>query len=165
MLRAGLRVSEVCNLAPSDLDLTAHTLRVHRGKGAKDRVLYLDSQLTERLTLWLARRGNGSRWLLPVIQSGRRGPGEAHAGGRMSPRYLAGLLGRLARQAGLERTVSPHELRHTYATSELRRGVPIHQLQADLGHSNLATTAIYLHVVDLDRERTANGRPPISLPT
>jgi integrase/recombinase XerD len=82
----------------------------------------------------------------------------------MSPRYLRDLVARLARQAGIQKQISPHALRHTFATNELRRGVPIHQLQADLGHSDLSTTAVYLHVVDKEREASANGRPPIALP-
>ena len=163
MLRAGLRVSEVCNLAPADLDLPK-TLRVHRGKGAKDRVLYLAPHVADRLAVWLARRPNGSRWLLPVIHGGHRALGVATPGGRMSPRSVAAHLSRLAQQAGIERKVSPHKLRHTYATSELRRGVLITHVQRDLGHGDLSTTAIYLHVVDSEREASANGRPPVALP-
>jgi len=165
MLRAGLRVSEVCNLTPGDIQLSEGRLRVHRGKGAKDRVLFLDPQLLERLTLWQARRPPKSRWLLPVIQSGTRGGGTAKAGSKIQPRYFGNLVARLAREAGIERAVSPHVLRHTYATSELRRGVPIHQLQRDLGHANLATTAVYLHVMDSERQESANGRPAMELPT
>lgn len=82
----------------------------------------------------------------------------------MSPRYLRELVTRLAREAGIEKTVSPHVLRHTFATSEVARGVPLHQVQADLGHANLQTTAVYLHVVDPERERSANGQPPLRLP-
>ena len=164
MLRAGLRVSETCNLAPSDLDMGARKLRVHRGKGAKDRVLYLAPHVADRLAVWLARRPNGSRWLLPVIHGGRRALGEATPGGRMSPRSVAAHLSRLAQDAGIERKVSPHELRHTYATRELTRGVNITQIQRALGHGDLSTTAIYLHVVDSDREASANGMPTDVLP-
>jgi len=164
MLRMGLRVSEVCNLAPSDIDLERRSLHVHRGKGAKDRVLFFDPQTLALVALWVERRPKGSRCLLPVIQSGQRGLGEAKPGRKMVPRYLRHLVARLAKEAGIEKRVSPHTLRHTFATNELRRGVPIHQLQADLGHSDLSTTAVYLHVVDKEREASANGRPAMELP-
>jgi integrase/recombinase XerD len=164
MLRMGLRVSEVCNLSPGDVDLDKRSLHVHRGKGANDRVLFFDPQTLALASLWLERRPKGSRYLLPVIRSGRRGLGQAKPGRRMSPRYLRDLVARLAEQAGIQKQISPHTLRHTFATNELRRGVPIHQLQADLGHSDLSTTAVYLHVVDREREASANGRPPMDLP-
>jgi len=164
MLRAGLRVSEVASLQVADVDLKERRLHVRRGKGAKDRTLYLDQQTAATLALWLERRPNGSRWLLPTVQTGRRGAGEAQAGGQIGARYLQAMVARLGRAAGIEKAVSPHVLRHTFATSELERGVPIHQLQADLGHADLTTTSVYLHVIDPERERAANGRPAMRLP-
>jgi len=164
MLRAGLRVSEVVNLAMVDLDRKERRLHVRRGKGAKDRTLYLDQQTAVALTLWTERRPHGSRWLLPIVQTGRRGSGKAQAGKQMSVRYLQTLVARLGREAAIEKTVSPHVLRHTFATLELTRGVPVHQLQADLGHADLATTSIYLHVIDQERQRSALERPAMKLP-
>ena len=163
MLRAGLRVGEVCNLAPKDLDLSEGSLHVWRGKGAKDRVVYLDPEVCDLLQLWLARRPAGSRYLLPVVQTGRRGGGEAKAGGRLSVRYLEALAKRLAEAAGIERRVHPHTLRHTYATEEVKAGTPLHQVQADLGHAHLSTTAVYLHVFDKERQERARQRPPMGL--
>ena len=164
MLRAGLRVSEVAALQVADLDLKDRRLHIRRGKGAKDRTLYLDQLVAVTLAVWLKRRPTASRWLLPTVQTGRRGAGEAKAGGQIGARYLQAMVARLGREAGIEKAVSPHVLRHTFATSELARGVPIHDLQKDLGHADLATTSVYLHVVDPDRERAANGRPAIRLP-
>lgn len=164
MLRAGLRVSEVVNLRREDVDLAERRLHVREGKGGKDRTLYLDHQTTVTLALWLERRPTGSRWFLPTVQTGRRGAGQSKAGGQSGVRYLQAMVARLGRQAGIEKGVNPHVLRHTFATNELGRGVPVHQLQADLGHGDLATTAIYLHVVDPERERSANGRAPMQLP-
>lgn len=164
MLRAGLRLSEVVNLQRQDVDLRERRLHVREGKGGKDRTLYLDQQVAAALAIWLERRRMRSTWLLPVVQTGRRGTGAAKAGGRMGSRYLQAMVARLGREAGIEKPVSPHVLRHTFATSELARGVPIHQLQADLGHADLATTSVYLHVIDPERERSANGRPALRLP-
>ena len=164
MLRSGLRVSEVVGLGVADVDLKERRLHVRRGKGAKDRTLYLDQQTAATLALWIERRPNSSRWLLPTVQTGRRGAGKSQAGGQSGVRYLQAMVARLGRDAGIEKTISPHVLRHTFATSELARGVPIHQLQKDLGHADLATTTVYLHVIDGERERAANGRPAIRLP-
>jgi len=163
MLRAGLRVSEVCHLAPKDVDLEEGSIRVWRGKGAKDRVVYLDPEACGLLRIWWERRPKGSRYLLPVVQSGRRGPGEAKSGGRLSPRYLHAMVKRLAKKAGIERNVHPHTLRHTYATEEVKAGTPLHQVQADLGHSHLSTTAVYLHVFDKERRDRARAREPMGL--
>ena len=163
MLRAGLRVSEVCHLAPKDVDIDEGALHVWRGKGAKDRVVYLDGETCELLRLWQARRPAGSRWLLPLVQTGRRGAGESTAGGRMSPEYMRSLVRRLAKRAGIERRVTPHTLRHTYATEEVRAGTPLHQVQASLGHARLSTTAIYLHCQDNERQERARTRPPMGL--
>jgi site-specific recombinase XerD len=163
MLRAGLRVSEACGLAPKDVDLDECSVHVWRGKGAKDRVVYLDPEACQLLRLWGERRPRGSRYLLPVVQTGRRGPGEARAGSRMSPRYLQALVKRLAKRAGIEKRVHPHTLRHTYATEEVKAGTPLHEVQADLGHAHLATTSVYLHVFDKERQERARMRPPMGL--
>jgi integrase/recombinase XerD len=165
MLRAGLRVSEACNLAPKDVELgeESGTLHVWRGKGAKDRTVYLDPELCRLLTLWQAKRPAGSKYLLPVVQTGTRGTGQAKAGRRMSPIYLGALVKRLAKAAGIEKNVHPHTLRHSYATERVREGTPLHEVQADLGHAHLATTSIYLHVFDAERQERAKNRRPIGI--
>ncbi|HUW08992.1 MAG TPA: tyrosine-type recombinase/integrase, partial [Anaerolineae bacterium] len=81
----------------------------------------------------------------------------------MSPRYLQALATRLAKRAGIEKRVHPHTLRHTYATEEVKAGTPLHQVQKDLGHAHLATTAVYLHVFDKERQERARNRPPMGL--
>ena len=163
MLRAGLRVSEVCHLAPKDIDLAEGSIHVWRGKGAKDRVVYADPEACELLELWRARRPDRSPYLLPVVQTGRRGAGAAKAGARMSPAYLRSLVRRLAKTAGIERRVPPHMLRHTYATEQVKAGTPLHEVQTDLGHSDLSTTAVYLHVFDKERQERARRRRPMGL--
>ena len=81
----------------------------------------------------------------------------------MSPRYLQALVSRLARRAGIDKRVHPHTLRHTYATEEVKAGTPLHEVQADLGHAHLATTSVYLHVFDKERQERARLRPPMGL--
>ncbi len=163
MLRTGLRNSEVCHLAPKDIDLAEGSIHVWRGKGAKDRVVYADPELCELLAKWRERRPDRSPYLLPVVQTGRRGAGESKAGARMSPVYLRSLVKRLAKGAGIERRVHPHMLRHTYATEQVKDGTPLHNVQKDLGHSHLSTTAIYLHTYDNDRRERARARRPMGL--
>jgi integrase len=167
---AGLRVSEVVNLRTSDLDLGEKPprLTVRRGKGGKDRTLFLDPETADALRAWLAsEKRPQSEWLLPTVQTGRRGAGQSRAGDKIAMRYLEALVSRLGQRAGLPKEkCHPHALRHTFATSEVARGVPVHQLQADLGHADLATTAVYLHVMDAERQASANGRrqkaaPPV----
>ncbi len=161
MLRAGLRVSEVCNLAPKDIELDDCAIHVWRGKGAKDRVVYVDPETCDLLRHWFARRPTGSRYLLATIQRAKRGAGKSEPGQRLAPRYLQALSRRLAWDAGLDKHVTPHTLRHTYATEELKDGTPIHQIQKDLGHAHLSTTAVYLHVRDGERRSRAQRRQPL----
>jgi len=165
MVRNGLRVSEICQLAVADLDLKERRAHIVQGKGSRDRIVFLDGQVATVASQWLERRKLRSRWLLPTIQSGRRGTGAAKAGAQMKVRSWQSLMARIGQQAGIAREkCHPHTLRHTYATLELQRGVPIHQVQKDLGHSDLQTTSIYLHLTDGDRQARANGRPPLALP-
>lgn len=69
----------------------------------------------------------------------------------------------MARRASIERRVHPHTLRHTYATEEVKAGTPLHEVQADLGHAHLATTSVYLHVFDKERQERARSRPLMGL--
>ena len=163
MLRMGLQVSEVPSLRLDDVDLKQCWLHVH-GNGSKDRVLHLDRQVMAILALWLDRRPKRSRVLLPIIQTGRRGDGHAKTGKPMAVRYLQELVARLGRKAGVGKRVYCQMLRHSYTCAAVRLGIPILQLQKDLGHSDLQTTATYLHVIDGEWERSANEIPLTKLP-
>jgi site-specific recombinase XerD len=81
----------------------------------------------------------------------------------MSPRYVQALVTWLAKRADIEKRVHPHTLRHTYATEEVKAGTPLYEVQADLGHAHLATTSVYLHVFDKERQERARMRPPMGL--
>lgn len=132
-LLAGCRVSELCNLRVEDVDLAGPVIRILRGKGDKDRNVPIGSRLLSVLRAWIGERKSGP--LFP-------GPG----GRRLSPRTFQVRLAELGRRAGIMKPVHPHLARHSFATGLLEKGTPIHEVQALLGHANLATTAIYLHV-------------------
>ena len=147
MLEAGLRVGEVVALKPEHLDMPSCQLMVREGKGAKDRVLWIRDDLRNLIGDWLGRRPE-SEWLFPTRD-----------GGRVQTRYLRALVKRLALKAGVAeaRKVSPHSLRHTFATDLLRRTKNIRLVQKTLGHASLSTTMIYTHIYDGDVEEAMRG--------
>jgi integrase/recombinase XerC len=131
---SGLRVSEVSGLDVDALDRAEHTVRV-LGKGRKERIVPYGASAARGLETWLARRGE------------RRGPLFTNArGGRLGVRSIHTLVRRAARAAGLTRRVSPHTLRHTFATHLLDGGADLRMIQELLGHSRLSTTQRYTHV-------------------
>jgi site-specific recombinase XerD len=132
---AGLRVSEVCTLKVGDIDSDRMLLRVVNGKGGKDRYVMLSPSLLEILRAYwrLARPG---RWLFP----GR----EPHQ--PMNKSTLQSACRIAARNADLDKAVTVHTLRHSFATHLLEAGTDIRIIQALLGHSRLETTSIYTQV-------------------
>lgn len=150
MLGAGLRVSELVALKGADVDIAEGTIRVNRGKGAKDRVVPVLPESLPWLQLWAEKRAVlGLNGRDPFFCHIRRGTGwsQQGTGAPLTPRYIQLLVKRLATQAGLEgKPISPHTLRHTYATHCLRRGLSVRDVQTLLGHSRLETTSIYTHI-------------------
>ena len=135
LLRAGLRIGEVGHLQAQQIDLAARRLMVVDGKTG-DRVVPLAADLAVALEKWLAGRSIG-----PVILSRNR-----RAGPRgLTARMLRLIVKEIARRAGLERRVHPHQFRHTFATDLSDRGVPVRDIMELLGHRKIATTQIYLH--------------------
>ena len=140
---AGLRVSEACGLSLEDVDVRARVLRV-LGKGGKERLCPLHPGAAGALQRWLGRRGE-------VLAKRFRGQ-DARAvflnfrGGRLTTRSVARHLDAYARAAGLVRHVSPHALRHSYATHLLAGGADVRSIQELLGHASLSTTQRYTHV-------------------
>ena len=150
MLVAGLRVSEVVELRGVDVDLQKGTLRVNQGKGSKDRVVPVDRETIGWLQAWSEKRKalglNGKAAFFVGLREGITGRGERKAGQGLTPRYVQGLIATLAEAAGIEKRVSPHVLRHTYATRLLDRGLNIREVQTLLGHASVQTTQVYTHV-------------------
>ena len=163
MLGAGLRVSELVALRGVDVDLAKGTVRVNEGKGGKDRVVPVDAQTRAWLQAWAERRAtlglNGRAPFFVGLRVGRTGSAERKQGEGLKVRYVQTLLTRLAKAAGIEQRVSPHILRHTYATRLLDRGLNLRQVQTLLGHSDVSTTQIYTHVTDEGLRQAVQGDP------
>ena len=136
----GLRVSELCSLRMPDLNLKGGFVRA-TGKGRKQRLVPLGDLAAARLTDYLAR-GRPALSKRPselgLFLTGR--------GRTMTRQGFWKLIGGYARAAGIARTVSPHVLRHSFATHLLERGADLRAVQAMLGHADIATTQVYTHV-------------------
>ncbi len=139
----GLRVSELCGLSLRDVDRRAGVVRV-LGKGNKERLCPLNPRALAALDAWLARRGE------LLAKPRRRQDPEAlflnHLGGRLTARSVERHLDRYVQQLGLSRKLSPHALRHSFATHLLAGGADIRSIQELLGHASLSTTQRYTAV-------------------
>ena len=138
---AGLRVSEVASLKIDDIDSKRMLLRVEQGKGRKDRNAMLSPQLLNLLRLWW-REGRRRNVILP---HGWLFPGQNRTD-PISTRQLHRAVHEAAERAGIRKRVSPHTLRHSFATHLLEQDVDIRVIQVLLGHSKLDTTALYTRV-------------------
>ena len=132
---AGLRLSEITNLKVSDIDSKRMLLRIEQGKGQKDRNGLLSPRLLEVLREWWLI-GQPTTWLFPG-----RDPLLA-----ISTKQIYRAVRDTAADIGIKKRVSPHTLRHSFATHMLEQGVDIRLIQVALGHSKLDTTARYAHV-------------------
>ncbi len=136
---AGLRISEALQLKPVDIDGRRMLIHVRGGKGNKDRMVKLSAQLLAALRdAWRSRPANDAGiWLFPQVNRPDRA---------MEPGTAERMVSRAARRAGIPKRVTPHTLRHSYATHLLDAGVDLRTIQLLLGHSNLKTTSLYMHV-------------------
>jgi len=137
---AGLRASELVSLSVNDVHLETRMV-LARGKGSKERVVPLGAPAAEALRLYLSSARER-------LLSGRRSRDlfVTSRGRRLTRQGFWKLLGRHARAAGIERPVSPHQLRHSFATHLLAGGADLRAVQAMLGHADVSTTQIYTHV-------------------
>jgi len=132
---AGLRASEVVNLRVSDIDSERMVIRVEQGKGRRDRYAMLSPQLLDLLRSWW-REGRPTTWLFPG-----QDPLQP-----LSARQLNRACHAAVEAAGIKKPVSPHTLRHSFATHLLEQGADIRVIQVLLGHAKLDTTALYTKV-------------------
>jgi site-specific recombinase XerD len=153
----GLRMSEALSLQIGDIDAERMLIHVHHGKGAKDRFITLpESTLHVLRSYWKTHRN--PKLLFPQI--GRAKNAAATTDRPMNPTTVQGCMKQVVRQLGFTKKVSIHTLRHSIATHLFEAGVSLRWIQKFLGHKNLQTTLIYLHLTDPKEEEgraTLNG--------
>ncbi len=138
----GLRLSELCSLN-RDLDLLKDEFSI-RGKGEKVRVVFLSDSAKESIRAYLKKRTDMDEPLF--VHLARRTSKESET--RLTQRSIERIVKHYAIKAGISRKVTPHVLRHSFATDLLGNGADIRSVQMMLGHANIATTQVYTHVTD-----------------
>lgn len=146
LFSSGLRVSELVGLDRDHINLDRREFMV-RGKGQKDRPIFISSEAAEWIKKYLAMREDTTKPLF-VRYSGRKSVDLSGNYHRLTARSVQRLVSRHALLAGITKHVSPHTLRHSFATDLLMNGADLRSVQAMLGHSNISTTQIYTHVTD-----------------
>lgn len=136
---AGLRVGELCSLQLADIDFNRRMIHVRRGKGRKDRYVPLSLNLAIVLRAYL-KTISPHRYVFE------------NKGRQYTPESIRHIVKGVAQRAGILKRVTCHTLRHTFATHQIEMGISIVDVQANLGHTDLRTTAIYLHVADVPRK-------------
>lgn len=145
----GLRMTEALSLQTGDIDAERMLVHIHRGKGAKDRFVTLPNSTLHVLRSYWKTHGN-PRLLFPQI--GRAKNAAATTTRPMDPTTVQGCMKRVVKQLGFTKKVSIHTLRHSVATHLFEAGVSLRWIQKFLGHKNLQTTLIYLHLTDPKEE-------------
>lgn len=146
LFSSGLRVSELVGLDRDHINLKRREFMV-RGKGQKDRPIFISPAAAEWIAAYLKERDDNTKPLF-VRYSGRKSVDLSGNYHRLTVRSVQRLVSQYALLAGITKHVSPHTLRHSFATDLLMNGADIRSVQAMLGHSNIATTQIYTHVTD-----------------
>jgi integrase/recombinase XerD len=157
MANMGLRVSEVVNIKPGDTNLTKRKLRVVNGKGGVDRDLIIPEYTAEILKEWKKAKPKGSRYFFTTIKDKSGGQFASSKGSQVSVRYIQFMVKRYAKKAGIDKDITPHTLRHTFATTFIRQGQNVMKLKKVLGHSDISTTQIYVTLANKDIEEAMNG--------
>ena len=146
LFSSGLRVSELVNLNRDHVNTKRREFMV-RGKGQKDRPVFIAKSTAERVTDYVAARLDN---LPPLFLSYSRNNITSNSGDyrRLSARSIQRMISKYARLAGITKHVSPHTMRHSFATDLLMNGADLRSVQSMLGHSNISTTQVYTHVTD-----------------
>ncbi|MCA9323502.1 tyrosine-type recombinase/integrase [Candidatus Saccharibacteria bacterium] len=146
LFSSGLRVSELVALNKGDINLKRREFMV-RGKGQKDRPIFVSDDAADWVQKYLDMRQDNSVPLF-IRYSGSKKLSTSGNFNRLTVRSVQRLVARYALLAGITKHVSPHTLRHSFATDLLMNGADLRSVQAMLGHSNISTTQIYTHVTD-----------------
>jgi site-specific recombinase XerD len=147
LFSGGLRVSELISLDKGHVSVKRREFSV-RGKGQKDRPIFMSPAAAEWIERYLQQRTDSS----PALFIRYGGTKEQDNSGdflRLTPRSIQRIVSRYAKLAGITKKVSPHTLRHSFATDLLMNGADIRSVQTMLGHSDISTTQIYTHVTDV----------------
>lgn len=129
------------------MQLARNEIRVNAGKGDKDRVVWIDTTTAEMLDRWKLIRPKSEFFFCTLD------------GGRLDDSHVRHMVARRGRKASIEVRCHPHMLRHSYASELLEDGYSILDVQKLLGHEDLETTSLYLHLVDEDLRRRLLDRP------
>ena len=141
----GLRVSEVVNLRCRDISFSNLNIRVVDGKYNRDRDIPIPPFMLEILDRWNEIRPK-SEWFFCTLK-----------GGKLKVRYIQAMVERYSKKAGIDKRVSPHTLRHTFATDFYRQTLKLEELRKLLGHADLSTTQIYVNLAGVDIKNAMNG--------
>jgi site-specific recombinase XerD len=142
----GLRVSELANLKIDSINLKKDEFTV-RGKGDKPRIVFLSNQAKHWLAEYMKMRKDSNPFLFISHDRAANGRKTVEDAG-LTPRSIQRLVERYAKAAGLTKKVTPHTMRHSYATDLLMNGADIRSVQSMLGHSSITTTQIYTHITN-----------------
>jgi site-specific recombinase XerD len=146
LFSSGLRVSELVGLDRDHINLKRREFMV-RGKGQKDRPIFISPEAADWIGQYLDKRQDNAKPLF-IRYSGTKKVDNSGNFSRLTARSIQRMVARYALLAGITKHVSPHTLRHSFATDLLMNGADLRSVQAMLGHSNIATTQIYTHVTD-----------------
>ncbi|EGT0683783.1 tyrosine-type recombinase/integrase [Clostridium perfringens] len=143
-LCSGLRLSEMLDLQWKDINLMSGQLKVVQGKGSKDRILWINEEMLNILRNWKIEQSN-KYGVVDLVFCSRNKK-------RLDDKGIRKMIETYSIKAGINKHITPHTLRHTYATDLLRETKNIRLVQKALGHSDLSTTMIYTHIVDDEYE-------------
>lgn len=138
----GIRLNEIVNLKWEDMDFQRGTIHLKTAKGEKERIIFLHEKLKNFIEYFNIKREG-----LVFI---------SNLGGKYNKKTIEMIVRNAARKAGMAKRITPHTLRHSFATHLLEAGADIRHIQKLLGHSNLQTTQIYTHVANKDIKKLAN---------
>jgi site-specific recombinase XerD len=143
----GLRISELGNLQIEDVNLKKDEFTI-RGKGSKLRIVFLSNQAKNAIQQYLERRRDTNPYLFVSHDRAAKGREKDEETAPLTPRSIQRMIKKMAKMAGITKKVTPHVLRHSFATDLLQNGADIRSVQTMLGHSSITTTQIYTHVTD-----------------
>ncbi len=146
LFSSGLRVSELVSLNRDHINLKRREFSI-RGKGEKDRPVFISEIAAKSIELYLSQRSDNTQHLF-IHYSGTKNLTNAGSYLRLTTRSVQRLIKKYALQAGITKHVTPHTMRHSFATDLLMNGADLRSVQGLLGHSNISTTQIYTHVTD-----------------